>query len=374
MKRLLLDNNKLGDKGAKCLAAALVRMQVVELNIGFNGIEAEGLIDIINSIYSNPTIEILTLSGNNITNTVSRVIANMLLHNYKLRQLYLDHTNIGPIGEKYIAAGIATNKRSGMRILTGFQLGKVLTYLNSPPHLSNLSNEAALTYLAVMWEAHQQSLAGNNVPSTESNGLAHQQQWAGHPNESPSSSSAEARRTAASSKAINQQNMHAVDTSSHYHSAPSKFESSSAAGEEVLQQSVKMQSSDSTIFFLLGDKSNSSNNNNNNNNNSNEVPISEGKDSDKKAVKTLSATATDFHSFPFLSKLNDQLTGKDNDIDMILSFSERENVLRSDTTHLDLDGMSLKISQTNLSSNTNTNTNTNSSNSGKSGCYTKSAF
>ena len=126
MTRLLLDNNKLGDKGAKCLAGSLLKLNLVELNIGFNGIEPEGLIEIINAIYTNPTIETLTLSGNNITNTVSKVIANMLLHNYNLRQLFLDHTNIGPVGEKYISAGIATNRRSGVRIFTGFQLGKVL--------------------------------------------------------------------------------------------------------------------------------------------------------------------------------------------------------------------------------------------------------
>ncbi len=38
MKRLLLDNNKLGDAGAKSLAAVLPHMTLETLNVGFNDI------------------------------------------------------------------------------------------------------------------------------------------------------------------------------------------------------------------------------------------------------------------------------------------------------------------------------------------------
>jgi hypothetical protein len=83
------------------------------------------------------------------------MVAFTLAHNLTLRCLYLDHTSLGAIGEKSIAAGIATNKYSNLVTLTGFDLGRTLTYLGSPPQLASYSNEIALRYLAEMWRAQQ---------------------------------------------------------------------------------------------------------------------------------------------------------------------------------------------------------------------------
>jgi Ran GTPase-activating protein (RanGAP) involved in mRNA processing and transport len=130
---LLLDNNRIGDAGAAAVADALPTMALAELNIGFNDVGADGLTRVVTFLVDrgkgSGSLETLTLSGNTVGGDVSRLIAHMLVHNTTLRHLYLDHTAIGPVGEKNIAAGIASSKCSGLRVLTGFDLGRALTTL-----------------------------------------------------------------------------------------------------------------------------------------------------------------------------------------------------------------------------------------------------
>ena len=311
MVRLLLDNNKLGDKGAKCLAGSLLKLNLIELNIGFNGIEPEGLIDIVNAIYTNPTIETLTLSGNNITNTVSKVIANMLLHNYNLRQLFLDHSNIGPVGEKYISAGIATNKRSGVRILTGFHLGKVLVSLGSPPHLSDVSNETALTYLFMMWGAQ-------NHPASEN--------IAQGPDGGASSSIVPAHPTSSLVDKRLSPPLPLPSTAAPTRGAgPPRTNPPAGVGAEMIVSSEPngegYPPTESTVNHSR-----------------------EHTDTDSKYA----SNSNDVPTFPFLNKLNDQLTGKGDDIDIFLSYADRDRILRSISCSVDIDIMNISISQSHL--------------------------
>lgn len=161
LRHLLLDNNKLGDQGAKSLALALQHMQLEDLNIGFNEIGSEGLMPIIAYALSPmSSITSLALSGNTIDNNVAKELANMLIVNVRLAELYIDRTNLTNVGERFVATGIASNKVCPLRIVTGFELGKVLTQLGSPGQVANMSNEQALKYLAQVWRdlerQHQQ--------------------------------------------------------------------------------------------------------------------------------------------------------------------------------------------------------------------------
>lgn len=364
LTRLLLDNNKLGDMGAKHLAGALPTMQLQELNIGFNGIEAEGLTEVINAIYSNPTLQVLILSGNSITNSVSKVIANMLLHNYNLRHLYLDHTNIGPVGEKYIAAGIATNKRSGVRLLTGFQLGKVLASLGSPPHLSTLSNEATLTYLSLMWEAHNLA-ASLNTPSDSTKSIGDVNRMVQSGSEKLHSDT-DMNRNSSSAQSVSSYNSNNCESQSsvdcksgplfHASSSSRAVSASDCAGTHGQEQvpflpstnnraveaehsSVEKSPSSSGLtqeqYVQISERVH--------------IPVdeviafSENRISSSKSLYKLASKSKDFGSFPFLSKLNDKLAMSDkNNIDAILSYSEQE-IVRRDSCHVDLESMSIGI-------------------------------
>ena len=57
MKRLLLDNNRIGIGGAKLISMVLPSMKLIELNIGFNDIKAEGLNSIIKCLVANTFLE-----------------------------------------------------------------------------------------------------------------------------------------------------------------------------------------------------------------------------------------------------------------------------------------------------------------------------
>ena len=157
MKRLLLDNNRIGIKGAKILSEILPSLRLLELNIGFNDIKAEGLISIVRCLVDNTVLESLTLSGNVLDSDVSRLIAYMLVHNTVLKKLYLDRTSMSQSSEKNIAAGIASSKSSSLKTLTGFSLGSVLTTLGSPQKLETYTNDQVLRYLEDMWKLQKQA-------------------------------------------------------------------------------------------------------------------------------------------------------------------------------------------------------------------------
>lgn len=158
--RLLLDNNKLGDSGAKALALALPHMMLGVLNIGFNEISTEGLLAIVRYLATpDNTLASLCLSGNTLDNTVAKELANILIVNTQLQELYVDRSNMTNVGERFLATGVASNKACPLRILTGFELGKVLTQLGSPQAVAQMNNEQALKYLCQVWRDLERTAA-----------------------------------------------------------------------------------------------------------------------------------------------------------------------------------------------------------------------
>jgi hypothetical protein len=158
---LSLDNNKVGDEGARLLARVLPTLLLEELNVGFNEIGNEGVTELIKAVVSNSTLRVLMLSGNAITTEGAREVAFMLSHNTELQTLYLDHMSIGQAGERYISAAVASSRDSALRNITGFGLGTALVQLGSPPQaggfppfLESFSNEQVLQYLKNVYRTH----------------------------------------------------------------------------------------------------------------------------------------------------------------------------------------------------------------------------
>jgi hypothetical protein len=166
MTSLLLDNNKIGDSGAKILASCVASMNLSHLNVGFNDIGAEGVIALLQASLmpiESSSMSVLNLSGSVFNTDVARLLADLLVRNKTLTELYLDRTNIGSAGERHIAAGIASNRLCGLVSFTGFDLGEVLITLGSPAELAIMPNKKALRYLAEMWRAHEaKEISGNS--------------------------------------------------------------------------------------------------------------------------------------------------------------------------------------------------------------------
>jgi Leucine-rich repeat (LRR) protein len=154
---LLLDNNKIGDLGAKLLASCVSSMNLVHLNVAFNDIGSEGVAALLHACLlpvKSSCMSILNISGSTINTDVARLLADLICKNSTLNELSLDRANISSTGERYIAGGIASNRHSALVSFTGFDLGEVLTSLGSPPILAGMSNKKALAHLADMWRAH----------------------------------------------------------------------------------------------------------------------------------------------------------------------------------------------------------------------------
>lgn len=297
MQKLLLDNNILNDNGAKALAGALPHMSLRELNVGFNEIGADGLATIIEAIKQCPCLRTLNVSGNVINNQVARDMANMLIQNTTLVSLYLDNTSISPVGEKYIAAGIATNRKTGLRFFKGFDLGRVLTLLGSPAHLEHMNNTDTLQYLAVMWEAHSaevtktdhaNDISGNKLRSTTIN--------------SNSSKQSDGDNTCSASG----------------YSSMSSVRHDSAGN--FTDDNKKLLSFDNFSAVNLGHVE------------SLNIPAAS---SMKSLIKPVKSYEADFSSFPFLNRLNDEKS-HDNVDEALTNPSEKLNIYLSSNVNLDL--------------------------------------
>ncbi len=155
LQKLSLDNNKIGD-GTRMLAHVMSTMQLEYLNLGFNEIPTEGMLEIIKSVCTTSKLHTFTLSGNSVNVDVAKVLASFLLNSKSLRYLHLDHSCLSPLCEKHIASAVASNKHSVLKVFTGFDLGRVLLQLGSPPIFATLSNDATLKYLKECWEARKQ--------------------------------------------------------------------------------------------------------------------------------------------------------------------------------------------------------------------------
>ena len=149
LKRMHIDNNMLGDKGALELAKVLPSTNIDDLNVGFNSILQEGLIAIIQSI-STLSLRQLVLSGNSIDGDVALALAGYLKGvDSDLRELYLDSCGLGAPSWHILVTAIATNKFSALEVLAGIQLGETLIDSGggSPRQLDRMSNSAALRSL-----------------------------------------------------------------------------------------------------------------------------------------------------------------------------------------------------------------------------------
>lgn len=172
MKVLLIDNNKLGDQGARLLASCVSSMNLSHLNVGFNEIGAEGITAVLQACLmpiKSTSMSILNISGSVINNEVARLLGDLLSKNRTLTELYMDRTNIGPAGERSIATGIASNRSCALSSFTGFDLGEVLIALGSPACLGTMPNKKALQYLAEMWRAHDSMQAQPETYTGSSN-------------------------------------------------------------------------------------------------------------------------------------------------------------------------------------------------------------
>lgn len=161
MTSLNLTKNRLGDRSARALADMLPSMGLEELQIGFNEFSAMATLAIVSAISSMVSrgisrLVLIALGGNSLNTDGAKVLAGIIGHRggSPLREMYLDHMNIGHTGVRHIATSIATCKDCCLNVLTGVQLGVLMTELGSPPALADYTNTQVLSYVRDMWASY----------------------------------------------------------------------------------------------------------------------------------------------------------------------------------------------------------------------------
>lgn len=124
MRELKLDNNRMEARGAQVVSAVIgASKSLTDLDVGFNCIGGAGVRLLMKAVADSKTLLRLSVSGNNIDIGSAKAVAYALAHNCSLKALFLDHCSIQGESQRHITAGIVSNSRTKLEVLTGFQVG-----------------------------------------------------------------------------------------------------------------------------------------------------------------------------------------------------------------------------------------------------------
>jgi Ran GTPase-activating protein (RanGAP) involved in mRNA processing and transport len=121
---LKLDNNLIKDRGAQLCAVALTSVPLRSLDLSFNTVTTTGIKAVMKNLAENTTLQSLSLSGIPIDQNASKALSYALAYNTSLEALYLDTCSPGFASQRHIVAGAVSNRTSGLRLLTGFNISR----------------------------------------------------------------------------------------------------------------------------------------------------------------------------------------------------------------------------------------------------------
>ena len=124
LRELKLDNNQIQDRGAQLCAVVLTSIALETLDISFNKISTAGIKGLMKNISENNSLRTLGLSGILIDQNASKAVSYALAYNTSLRAFHVDNCSTGYASQRHIVAGVVSNRKSSLRVLTGFSLSR----------------------------------------------------------------------------------------------------------------------------------------------------------------------------------------------------------------------------------------------------------
>jgi Ran GTPase-activating protein (RanGAP) involved in mRNA processing and transport len=124
LREIKLDNNRLQDRGAQLCAVVLSSIALEHLDLSMNQISSAGIKALMKSLSENASMKVLAMSGIPMDQNASKAISYALAYNTSLESLYLDNSTTGYSTQRHIVAGIVSNRRSSLRVVTGFTLAR----------------------------------------------------------------------------------------------------------------------------------------------------------------------------------------------------------------------------------------------------------
>lgn len=122
LRVLKLDNNNIKDRGTQLCAVALTSIALETLDLSFNKMSATGMKALMKNLTENTSLLSLSLAGIPIDQNASKAVSYALAYNTSLRVLYLDSCSTGYASQRHILAGVVSNRKTSLRVLTGFGL------------------------------------------------------------------------------------------------------------------------------------------------------------------------------------------------------------------------------------------------------------
>ena len=160
LEELSIDNNKLGDHGAKLLSEGITNTETLrKLDISGNYIEPSGTTAIAYALDNNTSLQQLDIGKNNIGPSGTTAIANALKINTTLQQLSIYSNNIGSSGATAIASALTINTSLQQLYISGNNIGS-----SGATAIAN-----ALTFNTSLQQLY---ISANNVESSGATAIA----------------------------------------------------------------------------------------------------------------------------------------------------------------------------------------------------------
>jgi len=151
LKVMKLDNNRLQDRGAQLCAVVLTAISLEALDLSFNRITTSGIKALMKNISECNSLKSLGFSGIPVDQNASKALAYALAYNSSLTTLNLDNCSMGYSAQRHIVAGIISNRKIALRVITGFPITQIAMTLGLP-RLPDWSNVQVLGFVRLMWQ------------------------------------------------------------------------------------------------------------------------------------------------------------------------------------------------------------------------------
>jgi len=124
LKEIKLDNNRMTDRGAQLCAVVSTSITLVKLDISFNAVTTVGIRAIMKNLSEDTNMRRLGMSGIGIDLNAAKAVSFALAYNTSLETIYLDNCQVGYSAQRHITAGIVSNQKAPLKMLTGFPMSR----------------------------------------------------------------------------------------------------------------------------------------------------------------------------------------------------------------------------------------------------------
>lgn len=151
LSEIKIDNNKVQDRGAQLCAVVLTSVKLRKLDVGFNSITTVGVRALMKSLSEDTNMQSLGICGIPVDLNAAKAVSFALAYNTALQTVNMDNCQVGYSAQRHITAGIVSNQRAPLQLLTGFPMGPIAVTLGMPALPEEWSNEKVLAFVRMMW-------------------------------------------------------------------------------------------------------------------------------------------------------------------------------------------------------------------------------